>query len=74
MAASDSATVHGIHHLTAIAGDPQENHAFYTRVMGLRLVKKSVNQDAPDTYHLFFADGAGTPGTDLSVLSPTVKN
>ncbi|HUP00897.1 MAG TPA: ring-cleaving dioxygenase [Gemmatimonadota bacterium] len=58
--------VHGIHHVTAIAGDPQENLDFYLDVMGLRLVKRSVNQDAPDTYHLFFADGAGTPGTDLT--------
>lgn len=66
MAAPSSAAVHGIHHLTAIAGDPQETYTFYTQVMGLRLVKKSVNQDAPDTYHLFFADGAGTPGTDLT--------
>ncbi len=59
-------TVHGIHHVTCIAGDPQENLDFYVGVMGLRLVKKSVNQDAPDTYHLFYADGAGTPGTDLT--------
>jgi glyoxalase family protein len=67
MSTSDPAVaVHGIHHVTAIAGDPQENYDFYTRVMGLRMVKKSVNQDAPDTYHLFFADGAGTPGTDLT--------
>jgi glyoxalase family protein len=61
-----SASVHGIHHLTAIAGDAQENLNFYVGVMGMRLVKKSVNQDAPDTYHLFYADGAGTPGTDLT--------
>lgn len=59
-------TVHGLHHVTAIAGDPQENLDFYTRVLGMRLVKKSVNQDAPDTYHLFYADGAGSPGTDLT--------
>lgn len=59
-------TVHGLHHVTAIAGDPRENLAFYTGVLGMRLVKKSVNQDAPDTYHLFYADGAGTPGTDLT--------
>lgn len=59
-------TVHGLHHVTAIAGDPQENLDFYTGVMGMRLVKKSINQDAPDTYHLFFADAAGTPGTDLT--------
>lgn len=59
-------SVHGIHHLTAIAGDAQENLNFYVGVMGMRLVKKSVNQDAPDTYHLFYADGVGTPGTDLT--------
>ncbi|HKK49701.1 MAG TPA: VOC family protein, partial [Alkalispirochaeta sp.] len=58
--------VHGIHHITAIAGPPRENHQFYTDVLGLRLVKKSINQDVPDTYHLFFADGAGNPGTDLT--------
>ncbi len=58
--------VHGLHHVTAIAGDARENLAFYTGVLGMRLVKKSVNQDAPDTYHLFYADGAGTPGTDLT--------
>jgi glyoxalase family protein len=59
-------SVHGIHHVTAIAGDAQENLDFYVGVMGMRLVKKSVNQDAPDTYHLFYADGDGTPGTDLT--------
>lgn len=60
------AAVHGIHHVTAIAGDAQENLDFYVGVMGLRLVKKSVNQDAPNTYHLFYADEQGTPGTDLT--------
>jgi glyoxalase family protein len=60
------AQVHGLHHITAIAGDPQENLDFYTGVLGLRLVKKSINQDAPDTYHLFFADRDGNPGTDLT--------
>lgn len=58
--------VHGIHHITAFAGDPGRNVRFYTQVLGLRLVKKSVNQDAPDVYHLFFADAHGTPGTDLT--------
>jgi glyoxalase family protein len=58
--------VHGIHHVTAIAGDPRENLHFYTEVLGLRLVKRSVNQDAPDTYHLFYADAEGHPGTDLT--------
>lgn len=56
----------GLHHVTAIAGDPSENLRFYTGVLGMRLVKKSVNQDAPDTYHLFFADAEGHPGTDLT--------
>lgn len=59
-------TVHGLHHVTAIAGDAQENLDFYAGLLGMRLVKKSVNQDAPGTYHLFYADGAGTPGTDLT--------
>ena len=58
--------VQGFHHITAIAGDPQENFRFYTDVLGMRLVKKSINQDVPDTYHLFFADGAGNPGTDIT--------
>jgi len=58
--------VHGIHHVTAIAGEARENLAFYTRVLGMRLVKRSVNQDDPGTYHLFYADGAGHPGTDLT--------
>lgn len=60
------AEITGIHHVTAITGDAQENVDFYTRVLGMRLVKKSVNQDSPDTYHLFYADADGTPGTDLT--------
>ena len=68
----------GIHHVTAITGSAQDNLDFYTNVLGLRLVKKSVNQDSPDTYHLFFADANGTPGTDLTFFpwadSPPVKN
>jgi len=58
--------VHGIHHVTAISGEAQENFDFYTGVLGLRLVKRSVNQDVPDTYHLFYADAEGHPGTDLT--------
>jgi len=58
--------VHGVHHVTAIAADPQENLDFWVGALGLRLVKRSVNQDAPDTYHLFYADGGGTPGTDVT--------
>ena len=58
--------ISGIHHITCIAGDAQENLDFYVGVLGMRLVKKSVNQDSPDTYHLFFADGDAHPGTDLT--------
>jgi glyoxalase family protein len=58
--------LHGIHHLTAITARARENHDFYTRVLGLRLVKKTVNQDDVSAYHLFYADGTGTPGTDLT--------
>jgi glyoxalase family protein len=58
--------VHGIHHVTAIAGDAQENLSFYAGVLGMRLVKRSVNQDDPGTYHLFYADAEGSPGTDVT--------
>jgi glyoxalase family protein len=58
--------VHGLHHITAIAGDAQENLDFYVGLLGMRLVKKSVNQDDPGTYHLFYADAEGNPGTDLT--------
>mgnify|MGYP006201100837 CR=1 FL=1 len=56
----------GIHHITAIAGDAQRNYDFYTKVLGLRLVKKTVNQDDVSAYHLFYADAIGSPGTDLT--------
>jgi glyoxalase family protein len=56
----------GLHHVTAIAADPQANLDFYSGVLGMRLVKRTVNQDVPDTYHLFYADSAGHPGTDLT--------
>jgi glyoxalase family protein len=52
--------------VTCIAGDAQENVDFYSGVLGMRLVKKSVNQDSPGTYHLFYADGDGHPGTDIT--------
>jgi glyoxalase family protein len=58
--------VNGLHHITAIAGQPQENLDFYSGVLGMRLVKRSVNQDDPGTYHLFYADAEGSPGTDLT--------
>jgi glyoxalase family protein len=57
---------HGLHHVTAIASDPQRNVDFYTRVLGLRLVKQTVNFDAPDTYHLYYGDAAGRPSTLLT--------
>ena len=57
---------HGLHHVTAIASDPQRNVNFYTRVLGLRLVKQTVNFDAPDTYHLYYGDQQGHPSTLLT--------
>jgi glyoxalase family protein len=56
----------GIHHITAITADAPRNVDFYARVLGLRLVKKTVNQDQPDVYHLFYADEEGSPGSDLT--------
>ncbi len=56
----------GIHHITAITGHAQRNVDFYAGVLGLRLVKKTVNQDDPTVYHLFYADEAGSPGADLT--------
>lgn len=69
--------ISGIHHVTCISGDAQENLDFYTTVLGMRMVKRSVNQDVPDTYHLFYADGDGHPGTDITFFPwpsmPTTK-
>jgi glyoxalase family protein len=56
----------GIHHLTAISADAPGNVRFYTRVLGLRMVKKTVNQDDVSAYHLFYADAQGSPGTDIT--------
>jgi len=58
--------LHGLHHVTAVTGDASGNLAFYTRTLGLRLVKKSVNQDDTSAYHLFYADKLGSPGTDMT--------
>ena len=63
------ARVNGLHHITAIAGPPQENLDFYAGILGMRLVKKSVNQDDPGTYHLFYADAVGHPGIEIHVHS-----
>lgn len=59
-------TIPGIHHVTAIAGDPRQNVDFYTGVLGLRLVKRTVNHDDPHTYHLYYGDHEGAPGTTLT--------
>src|SRR5262245_36591786 len=56
----------GIHHITCITGDAPRNVDFYVRVLGMRLVKKTVNQDDPTVYHLFYADERGNPGADLT--------
>jgi glyoxalase family protein len=58
--------VSGLHHVTAIASDPQRNLDFYAEVLGLRLVKRTINFDDPRTYHFYFGDGRGTPGTILT--------
>ena len=60
------AGVNGLHHITAISGPAQENLDFYAGILGMRLVKRSVNQDDPGTYHLFYADAEGHPGSDLT--------
>ena len=57
---------HGLHHVTAIATDPQANVDFYTRALGLRLVKQTVNFDAPETYHLYYGDEKGSPSSLLT--------
>ncbi|RWZ58827.1 ring-cleaving dioxygenase [Halobacillus fulvus] len=58
--------IKGIHHVSAITANAKKNYDFYTKVLGMRLVKKTVNQDDPSMYHLFFADEKGNPGTDLT--------
>ena len=61
-----SSPILGLHHVTAIAGDPQTNVDFYVGVLGLRLVKKTINFDDPSTYHLYYGDGVGSPGTVMT--------
>src|SRR5436189_1220043 len=56
----------GLHHMTAVTTDAAENVAFYTEVLGMRLVKKTVNQDDVSAYHLFYGDGDATPGSDIT--------
>jgi glyoxalase family protein len=62
----------GLHHLTAVSARIRDNHRFYTQVLGMRLVKRSVNQDDVSAYHLFYADAVGTPGTDLTFFDWSV--
>ena len=75
-----SNTINGIHHITAIAGDAKKNYDFYTRILGLRMVKKTVNFDDPHTYHFYYGDENGTPGTILtffpwgSSMQPGMEN
>ena len=59
----------GLHHVTAIASDPQRNLDFYTRIMGLRFIKRTVNFDDPSSYHLYFGDDSGSPGTILTFFA-----
>ncbi|HWH70677.1 MAG TPA: VOC family protein, partial [Candidatus Sulfotelmatobacter sp.] len=63
----------GFHHLTAITANAPGNLAFYTQTLGLRLVKKTVNQDNVSAYHLFYADGEGSPGTDITFFDWPAK-
>lgn len=58
--------IEGLHHVTAMASDAKANNAFFTRTLGLRRVKKTVNFDAPDVYHLYYGDAAGTPGSMMT--------
>ena len=57
----------GVHHVTAITADAPRNVEFYAGLLGLRLVKKTVNQDDPTIYHLFYADEHGDPGSDIKI-------
>src|SRR5579862_5816847 len=66
-------STHSIHHVTAVTAQIGKNLDFYTQVLGLRLVKRSVNQDDVSAYHLFYADAVGTPGTDMTFFDwPTI--
>src|SRR6195952_1903427 len=64
----------GIHHLTAVTADAARNHRFYTQTLGMRLVKRTVNQDDVSAYHLFYADGIASPGSDITFFDwPTQR-
>jgi glyoxalase family protein len=64
----------GIHHLTAVTADAPRNLKFYTETLGMRLIKKTVNQDDTSAYHLFYGDGVASPGADLTFFDfPTMR-
>ena len=66
--------IKGLHHVTAVTRDAQRNVNFYRNILGQRFVKKTVNFDVPDTYHLYFADEVGTPGSVLTFFAwPNMK-
>lgn len=67
-------STHGIHHVTGIAGNPQSNVDFYVGVLGLRLVKRTVNFDDPTRYHLYYGDGLGSPGTVVTFFAWDTRN
>jgi glyoxalase family protein len=66
MALANGLELGGLHHVSSVTANIEQNRDFYTRALGMRIVKKSVNQDATDMYHLFYADGLGTPGADVT--------
>ncbi|GAB1583897.1 hypothetical protein PPNSA23_38400 [Phyllobacterium phragmitis] len=61
--------IKGLHHVTSLAANAQENSDFFTKTLGLRRVKKTVNFDAPEVYHLYYGDQTGTPGTVMTYFS-----
>lgn len=65
---SNTLALTGVHHVSTLSANITRSYDFYTRVLGLRLLIKTVNQDAPSMYHLFFGDGAGTPGSDITIF------
>lgn len=65
---NDALRLTGVHHVSAVSANIERTHDFYTRVLGMRPVIRTVNQDAPTMYHLFFGDGAGSPGSDMTVF------
>lgn len=61
--------IRGLHHVTAMTSSAEKNYRFFTDILGLRMIKKTVNQDDIETYHLYFTDDTGAPGTDMRFLT-----